>query len=649
MKLKRSMTDEVFFTRHVDTSLAGLEEIPSLCQSGRYDEVRRVFAAAVRRRAEPEKFLSLPFEQEENMTKLDGENEMDAAERVCRGVLISCGVPMDFSAGYDWSANPTYNQYNEWPWQLNRHDAFRSLGYAYQKTGDEKYTRCFLEMFESWVQQAKPVPEHTDHGATFGWRTIETGLRMAVTWPYAFFAFLKSPLLDDDFIVEWYKSLWEHGRRLFVDYSNANWVIMEMAGLGVLGILFRELKDADEWRAFAIETLRQELYKQVYEDGFQYELTTSYHEVCINNYFRLMRVADQYGVPLPEEFRRFTERETEVFLKLAMPDGYLPNINDGSFERAANYIRKKIDYFPHRKDFLWMATDGQEGEPPAFKSVALPNAGQIVFRSGWKRDAFYAFFDAGPFGRGHQHEDKLSLLVYANGRLAVTEGGNYAYDGSPMRQYVSHTRAHNTIMINGFGQNRWMRYEWHDEDINAPSGMSYRMGEASDYACGTYDEGYGPDFFPAAHTRGVAYIKKTEQNLAPFLVVFDRVRAPETVAYESLWHLDGETFSMENLTARTSGITVMADGEGLSLSVVRGQEYPVWQGFASTGFVQGCYKPVYTLRYTGRSSAADMVTLIYPQGADCPVETIRLLAPGEARLTLKSGQTLVVREDTCGR
>ena len=93
----------------------------------------------------------------------------------------------------------------------------------------------------------------------------------------------------------------------------------------------------------------------------------------------------------------------------------------------------------------------------------------------------------------------------------------------------------------------------------------------------------------------------------------------------------------------------MADGEGLSLSVVRGQEYPVWQGFASTGFVQGCYKPVYTLRYTGRSRAADMVTLIYPQGADCPVETIRLLAPGEARLTLKSGQTLVVREDTCGR
>lgn len=153
MKMKRKMTDEIFFTQHVDTTIPGLETIPKLCKNGQYDEARRVFADVVRRRAEPERFLSIPYEIGENIIRIDGEDEMAMADRVCRKIILSCGVPMDYSNGYDWTANPTYNQYNEWTWQLNRHNEFKCLGYAYQKTGDEKYANCFLEMFESWVQQ----------------------------------------------------------------------------------------------------------------------------------------------------------------------------------------------------------------------------------------------------------------------------------------------------------------------------------------------------------------------------------------------------------------------------------------------------------------------------------------------------------------
>ncbi len=644
MKMKRKMTDEIFFTQHVDTTIPGLETIPELCKNGQYDEARRVFADVVRRRAEPERFLSIPYEIGENIIRIDGEDEMAMADRVCRKIILSCGVPMDYSNGYDWTANPTYNQYNEWTWQLNRHNEFKCLGYAYQKTGDEKYANCFLEMFESWVQQMEVPPEETEYGETYAWRTIETGIRMVATWPYAFFAFFKSPIMTDDFIVEWYKSVWEHGRRLFLQNSTCNWLIMEMGGLSVLGMLFRELKDADAWSRYAIERLRQELYNQVYADGWQFELTTNYQETCINNYFRVIRVANAYGVELPDEFRTIIERETEIFVKYAMPDGSLPNINDGAYERAAEYLCKKLDYFPERKDFLWVATDGREGEVPAIGTVALPNAGQMVFRSGWERDAVYAHFDAGPLGAGHQHEDKLSLMVYANGHLAVPEGATYAYDGSPMRQYVSHTRAHNTVMINGQGQCRWPRYEWHEGDIDAPSGMEYRLGDDVDYATARYDEGYGPDYYPATHTRGVAFMKNAGHGLKPFFLVFDRVEADEEVRFESLWHLDDETFSMCNLSARTSHVTVMADGEGLALSAVRGQEYPVWQGFMATAFAQGCYKPVYTLRYTGKAKSTAFVTLIYPQGEGCPVTGVRLCAPGEACLTLKNGETLTVRE-----
>jgi len=78
---------------------------------------------------------------------------------------------------------------------------------------------------------------------------------------------------------------------------------------------------------------------------------------------------------------------------------------------------------------------------PAQASHAFPYAGYYVMRTGWEPDAMWAVLDAGHFGYGHQHEDKLSLLLHAYGRLLLTEGGNYAYDASEMRRYVLSTRA----------------------------------------------------------------------------------------------------------------------------------------------------------------------------------------------------------------
>ena len=646
-KLQRSMQDHFFFTRYVDTTLPGLDILPDLCREGKYDEARHVFADFVRRRAQPEKYLALSVDSGEyfaNIVNFEGESEMDMAERLCRKIHVSAGTPIDFSGGYAWGANPTFNQYNEWPWILNRHNDFVSVAYAYSQTGDEKYTQCFLDMFESWVMQATPVPDHTDDGDSFGWRTIESGIRMSQTWPYTFFTFLKSPLIDDNFIVEWYKSLWEHGKRLFLDCSNGNWILMETAGLGILGILFTELRDSSIWRDYAIKRMLIELRKQIYPDGFQIELTTNYHEVCINNCMRLVRVADAYGVELPEEYRQIVERGTDLIVKLMMPNGYLPDLNDGACTLASDHLKKRADYFPERKDFLWVATEGREGEEPAFKSVALPYSGQMIFRSGWERDAVYAHFDAGPFGYGHHHEDKLSLIMCVNGQYVLTEGGDYAYDNSPMRRYVSHTRAHNTIMVNGFGQNRFKNFLWHDADVKKLSDMEYKLDDACDYACGVYDEGYGPELFPAVHRRGVAFLKQVGHGLQPFVVVFDHVEADEAFSFESLWHLDDETFSMRNLSASTSGLTIMADGEGLSMEAVRGQEGEEWQGFIGTGWSQGNYRPIYALRYTGRAQKADIVTLLYPQGADCPVEKVCAKEPGVAELTLKDGTNLTIRE-----
>ncbi len=43
-------------------------------------------------------------------------------------------------------------------------------------------------------------------------------------------------------------------------------------------------------RNFAFAMLGEELKKQIYPDGFQYELSTGYHDVVINNF----RAPDPY-------------------------------------------------------------------------------------------------------------------------------------------------------------------------------------------------------------------------------------------------------------------------------------------------------------------------------------------------------------------
>ena len=70
------------------------------------------------------------------------EEALAEGERILDGWLSSVGVPMHFpDRKVDWTANPTFNKYCEWTWQLARHPEWSKLGALYRATGDEKYTK----------------------------------------------------------------------------------------------------------------------------------------------------------------------------------------------------------------------------------------------------------------------------------------------------------------------------------------------------------------------------------------------------------------------------------------------------------------------------------------------------------------------------
>jgi hypothetical protein len=642
------LSDADFFTKIVDSTRPGLEDLPALAAHGDFVAARQRFAAEVRRTLQPKRFLRAQRTFQGTHFMYPDETTAEAAERILRLELLSCGTPHQFTGAVDWYANPTFNQYKEWTWQLSRHPEWAILAERYRETGDERYAAAFVRFFQSWVRQA-PVPEDASGNATRCWRTIETGIRMGGAWQWALHSFYRSPHFTDDVLVDWYKSVWEHGWRLRNFHRTHNWLIMEMNGLGQIGLLYPQFRDAPAWRAYAFDRLVHELGSQVYPDGFQFELSTGYHQVVIRNYEWLWEVYDAYDEPVPAAFRAGLEPLHAANVRLMMPDGRLPDLNDGGWHPVAPLLRRAVALYPKRADFRWAASDRHEGTPPSETSLAFPYAGYYVSRTGWETDAVWVFFDGGPFGFAHQHEDKLNLLLHAYGRLLLTEGGNYAYDASEMRRYVLSTRSHNTVRVEGQDQNRRKHFNQAaaTDLIQQPAGARWQAAARYDVAEATYDEGYGPDASRSAtHQRRVISLKTGLDGLGPCVLVVDRLTPHDGAAhnYTAFWHFAGDQVETDGLTARSvdadqPNLTILAAGpDNLRLTLVSGQETPEWQGWRSTRHhQQGEYAPAPAAIYAWTAPAPSrVVTLLYPTrtGETCPVRALTA-APDAAATTIQ--------------
>lgn len=679
------VSDELFFTELVDTSLPGMEGMEVAAREGDYAKCRKIFGNRIRTYLRPELFGKLPERGMESLLK--GEEQLlSAADKICGNELTSCGITYPFGDNIDWTYNASPDGYVEWTWQLNRHYHWITLANAYRQTGDEKYARCFVKQFESWVHQAvAPDRDQVCYGnETLCWRSIEIGLRLSGSFPAALHGFYLSEAVTDDVLVDFYKSVWEHGKRLEKYHSRFNWLIMEMNGLGHCALLCPELKDSGRWYDYVVKTLRKELKEDTYADGFQSELSTVYQYIVISNYMEVMKAAEIYGRPMPKDLYDGVEKMLEVLVKLAKPDMETPDIGDGHAMPLTQITGAYAADFPKNQILQWAASGKKNGQKPEYTSVVLPYSGFAVLRTGWEPGDLYACFDAGPFGSCHQHQDKLNLVVYANGRFVMPECGTYAYDTSAMRRYAISTRGHNTARVNGLDQNRQRFCLDNPEEMERHSGIRTLLSEEMDYASGIYEDGYGndyletafqaavtedgrqqdkdgnllpePSFIPplytrATHRRGVMLVKKPPVGMKPFLLVFDQFDSQDENDYEILWHLDSDTIHLKDGMADTGDFTVMTAGhhkDSGGLEAVRGAWYPECQGWRANTMTQGAYRPVWTLKNLLHGSRMETVTLLYPASSDaCPVsclETQNTEAGQKVTLSLKDGSILVYQE-----
>jgi len=653
------MTDAEFLAA-LDLTLPALAAVRRAVDRGDPAAAKRAFVQHLKARTQPKWHFDWRAKPAPN--KRPAKPNVAQADRYARNELVSVGVWHDFGSDIDWSANPMPNQYREWTWQLSRHSFWPKLGQAYWDTGDEKYARTFVFQMNDWVKD-NPVPlDRAANHTGSRWRTIEAGIRMGHTWFKAFAYFLSSPSFGHEDVVTMVKSFVEHAEYLMKFRTHGNWLTMEANGLYHVGAMFPEFKRAQTWRDTAIERLYKDLDIQVYPDGAQYELSTGYHQVALLNFLGPLQIGRLNGYAIPPDYLAKLERMYHYNLYAAMPDGCLPGLNDAGRHDVRGRLKEGFGYFPKRADFQWLATRGKQGTRPAHDSYAFRHAGHLVMRSGWALDDRYMLFDVGPFGAGHQHEDKLSFVIYAYGAYLVVDPGIYPYDSSQWRQYVLGSYAHNVIHVDGKYQHRRGTSKQGTYIVTKPLPHVWQTTKAFDYAAGSYGKLPGETFGKkrekvVTHTRHVLFVKtgaKTSGDAVPgdYWLVVDVLEPSNDKphGYEAMFHLDVKDVCVDEQTQRVvsrqddaANIAIVpAGGAGLSVEVVRGQEKPFVQGWMPAGGYR--VRPIPTPVFKRTSAGvAHFVYVFYPlqKGASVPVKAVEPTAlsrdSAAVRVTFRDG------------
>jgi hypothetical protein len=507
-----------------------------------------------------------------------GNGTVASADTILKNVFavqnVKGQVPYLDNGHRDWYYKGP-NDDEEWAWLSNRHSQISEVFSAYFETGNPKYAEYIDLFLRDFIIASWPYPEKKS--STSVWRGLEVAARAKV-WPRIFYGMINSEYLSPATQLLMLSSLPDHAHYNRNFHAQNNWLTMEISALATVATNFPEYKKSEEWLDYAIATISESMKGQVYEDGVQTELTSHYHNVAMANFELFEEICSHANREMPEFFTQTIGEMYNYIAHAVRPDGFRILNNDGDRGSDRNYILRGAEKY-NKPDWKYIITNGKEGtKPEDGPSYFFPWAGHLISRSGFDTDAQWSFFDVGPWGSGHQHNDKLHISVAAYGRDLLVDGGRFAYRGAvadKFRRYAQGSQSHNVILIDGKGQEPGPRL------AEGPiSGEEYKITDDYDYAMGSFD-----DFVDlegeCKHTRRLFYVRDD------MWVVIDQVETDRPRKIEALWHwhpdcnikVDNESVYTNNERGNLRIIPV--GKQNWNIELIKGQEQPGIQGWYS--------------------------------------------------------------------
>lgn len=543
---------------------------------------------------------------------------ISTADDVLKGKLSIMGIDGKFIRGdnglIDWeSLGDTGNE--QWSGLLSRHLYMADMLAAYKSTSNAAYIDTInTHLFDFIVQAKSPMRNLQPDKVSWAiaavekghnidddtvlswlpkWYTLNAAIRVD-TWLKLFWGMQDIEMFTDNTRAVMLVSFFEHCTYIRWHHrDNGNWKVGEMKALAKASVCFPEFAPSSQWLSYAMDELTKELNYQVYPDGVQKELCASYHRGVLNAYTEVEDIFEKSGRDLPAQFATIIRKMYEYLAFSARNTGYSPLCNDSDNDYVAPLIRKAAEKFK-TDELIYAASYGKNGKwaKPNYGTV-FEYAGQAVFRDGFAADGDWSFFDIGPWGIGHQHNDKLHLSVAVGGRDILIDCGRYTYNGyhdlsDKWRNYFTSSDSHNVILIDGVGQSKRAK------ETELPiSGSDYYLDAKFSFARGTYSDGYnglkdkdaGKVAGKAAHTRNLLYVHGFGW------IVADTIDTDRARDVDILWHfhpdcavvIDGQKV-YTNDKDKGNLLIAPADNYQLNLTKIKGVQEPEVQGWYSEKF-----------------------------------------------------------------
>lgn len=519
----RGLSEDDFVLRAIE--LLDPARIPGLAEARASQDIGQALACVLRacraRAGAPEKAQA-------------GSAALAAADEVLEHRFSFYGEKHQLPAAIDWDFNPGTAH---WGHDLNRFSFLDPLTQAFLATRDTRYSRKAVGLILDWI--ARCDVGQCFRGTPYVWGSYLNHAIHCQAWCHCLATLLAYDQVSAIELLRVLKSLHDQLAYLeIVTHGHAgNWPTIGCQGMLDCLATFPVFRDTGRWIEYCRGALKAQIADQVLPDGVQDELTPHYHRVVVRNLLTAIRSLRR----LQQEL----DPETTVTLRKMVHYVQQTTVPDGSKQVAFNDSDPGVPG-SLRESLRSLGLEGFLSPPDKLGPEVFPYAGVAFLRQRQDRGDLYLAFDAGPFGRSHQHEDKLGFWLFAYGRNLLVDPGRHLYDTSVRSYYpyLKSTAAHSTIRVDGQDQHSAGRRDtW---IAKAPLDLGWRVSGEEVRATGSYELGYGKgNAIAVTHRRTIVFVKER------CWVVFDEVEGKGEHTIESRFQFAPGSVTLEGMTART--------------------------------------------------------------------------------------------------
>lgn len=355
-------------------------------------------------------------------------------------------------------------------WEFSRFYFLTNLAKALYITKEVKYYSKIEEYFNGWVTEN---PINIGVNWTVG---MEVAIRSVnLIEIYSLITASKitklnkiEPMLENEILKQIYDHEFYLKNNLEKGLNSNNHYLSNLVGLLYINIFLRgnnknfKSNSYIKEMQFLIKELNKELEYQVYNDGFSYEDSISYHALNLEMIISVLSLLKINNINISniKVIKDLENKAYKMFKALhgVLVDGSIPVIGDIDngrlliFDEIANQDKTAFMY-------LIEICAGYFEE--SIEENIIDKKNLFFFDSGlykYKFPNYILLFRSGKIGQnglgGHAHNDQLSILLYIKNKPFFIDSGTGNYTSNiKIRNLLRSTKSHNTLEILGVEQN----------------------------------------------------------------------------------------------------------------------------------------------------------------------------------------------------